>query len=437
MDNSQTPSSDPGDPVATPESTTTGPIPSRFTWNSNVALLWVGQLISTLGDWCLWIAMQITIYNVTNSRIDLAFTVFTEALPFLIFSPIAGVVVDRMNRKSTMIAADLGRAGMVALLLIPRGHVPLWLYYAVLFACSAMSAFFGPARIAIMTQLVPRRSLVQVNAALATAMELGEIAGPALGGFVLAMLLQRGAFAADVISFLLSALCLSALNSSAIALKCRQTALTVKSATDDILYGVKVLFETPIPRGMLTWWNLGYFATAIFNAMLYAFARDVLHSGSMHFGDMMSYIGAGLLVGGVSLATVLHRFKPNALILSGLVMSTVSAIGIAVTHAFAMTCVSLFLFGMGGLLVNVTANTLVQTVVPSDTLGRYYGAFSFLARIAQLVGTAIAGPLATYLPLSTTYLISAAIYLLSTVAASRLLSEPVVSAASRPASPAT
>jgi len=424
MKTSRPPTPSPGSGDGEQDATaSTGSFAKTIFVNKNVSLLWFGQLISRLGDWCLWIAVPTTIYNTTNSRIDLAFTIVTEALPFLIFSPVAGAIVDRFDRRRTMIIADIGRALMVALLIAPRGSVPLSLYYGVLFGCSALSAFFGPARIAIMTQLVPQRQLVRINAMLATGMEMSELAGPVIGGFVLAELLQRGSFVIDIVSFVVSAFCIGALSLKTQP-AVRGTALTVRSAIDDLRAGMSVLLRTPVARGMMIWWNIGYFATAIFVAMLYPIAKDALHSDVRHFGFMMSCDGAGLLTAGIAVSTVLHRYKSERLVLTGLVLATLSCFGVAWTHSFAECCVALFVFGFGGLLVNVTAQTMAQTAVEPNMLGRFFGMFAFVGRLAQLVGTAAAGVLASAVSLNVTYCVATALYLLSTIFAFFLLRDP-------------
>ncbi len=392
----------------------------------NLVLLWLGQFISALGDYCLWIAIPLTVYNTTSNKVDLAFTAVTEGLPFLIFSPIAGVLVDRFDRRKTMIFADIGRAMMVGLLLVPHGAVPLWMFYFVLFCCSALSAFFMPARIGIMSQVVAKRQLMRVNALLSTSLQISETIGPAVAGFILAVMLQRGAFIADAISFVTSAVCIAGLSITSLPPR-TTTALTLTNCIADLKAGMSVLLNTPVLRGMLIAWNVGYFSAAIFTAMIYAFARDILHMHAERYGFMLSCMGVGFLSAGIILATVLHKLKAPVLICSGLIASVAAGIALAEAHSMVQASCALFVFGFGGLLVNVPAQTLVQTAVQREMLGRFSGAFSMVARIAQIAGSAAAGYLAIAVGLRGTYLAVGALYAVSAVLAFMLLVKPPIS----------
>src|SRR5579883_912679 len=182
------------EPSNTPMSHGEEPKATAGIWsNRNIFLLWLGHLISSLGDWALWIAIPITVYRRTNSTVDLAFTLVTEGIPLLLVAPFAGVMVDRWDRRGTMIAVDIGRALAVFSLLLPHGPAPLWMFYAVLFINSALSSFFAPARAAFVTQLVSRREFMRTNALLATSMQISEAIGPSVGGFLFAMFLRQGA----------------------------------------------------------------------------------------------------------------------------------------------------------------------------------------------------------------------------------------------------
>ena len=393
---------------------------SKFKVTRDLFLLWLGQFISSVGDWCLWVAIPITIYNSTNSRKALAFSVVTEGLPYLIFSSIAGVIVDRTNRRLTMIAADVVRAALVSLLALPFVHpIPLWGYYAVLFSASAASAFFNPARAVIMTQVVPQRQLMRVNTLLATSRQFSDIVGPLLGGALIALMTKRGAFLADTATFLLSAVCISLLTVKAIP-PARDSKLTIANVIKDIGDGLNLIWHSPVLKGLLIAWNFGYLASALFGTMVYAFCRDRLHLSPQHYGVMLGFIGVGYVSSGVLIATVLHKKEPVQLLPAGLFLCMISALVFAFAGGFAAACVAMFIFGFSTMLHSVPTQTLVQTLVERDMLGRFSSAFSVAARLAQVLGAALTAVIAAF-SLQGIYYAAAFAFLLSAGLAAYLL----------------
>ncbi len=403
-----------------PSATDPAPAVSALKLTRDLFLLWLGQFISSVGDWCLWVAIPVTIYNSTNSHKDLAFSVVTEGLPYLIFSPIAGVIVDRTNRRLTMIVADIVRAALVSLLALPLIHpIPLWGYYAVLFCASAASAFFNPARAVIMTQVVPQRQLMRVNTLLATSRQFSDILGPILGGALIALLTKRGAFLADTATFILSAVCISLLTVKAIP-PARESKLTVANVTKDIGDGLNLIWRSSVLKGLLIAWNVGYLASALFGTMVYAFCRDQLHLTPQHYGFMLGFIGVGYVSSGVLIATVLHKKEPVQLLPIGFLLCMVSSLILAFARGLALACVAMFVFGFSTVLHSVPTQTLVQTLVKRDMLGRFSSAFSVAARLAQVIGAALTAVIAAY-SLQGIYFVAALAFLLSAGLAAYLL----------------
>ena len=111
----------------------------------NFALLWLGQFISITGDWVLGIALPFYVYQVTGSVLASGTMFVAEGIPPLFLGSLAGVFVDRWDRRRTMIAADLGRALVLLLVLAVRSRDRLWLIYPVAFLEATMAQFFNPA----------------------------------------------------------------------------------------------------------------------------------------------------------------------------------------------------------------------------------------------------------------------------------------------------
>ena len=120
----------------------------------NFSLLWIGQIISIIGDWVLFIALPFYTYSLTGSVLATGAMFIVSTLPRLLLGSVAGVFVDRWDRKRTMIMADLLRVLLIAMLLLVRSRDWLWLIYVSAFLESVVSQFFNPAKTAIIPLLV-------------------------------------------------------------------------------------------------------------------------------------------------------------------------------------------------------------------------------------------------------------------------------------------
>jgi MFS family permease len=144
----------------------------------NFALLWWGQLISAIGDWMLRIALPIYVYDQTGSALGIGTMFIVQTLPRVLFGSLAGVFVDRWNRKRTMVISDLAQTVLVLLLLIGSSPERLWVIYLVAFVQSTISQFFGPAKEAIIPHLVAEPQLVAANSLNALSQALIFLIGP-------------------------------------------------------------------------------------------------------------------------------------------------------------------------------------------------------------------------------------------------------------------
>jgi MFS family permease len=167
--------------------------------------LWYGQLASQLGDWFDTIALYTLLLRLGGSGADLGLLLVCQALPSALVGPWAGVLIDRLSRRSVLLVADLGRAVLVLLFLTVRQPEQLWLVYAVSFAKFTLSAFFEPAREAVVPDVVPREQLVTANSISGLTWSTMLAGGAALGGLVVAGLGTDLAFVLDSVSFFLSA----------------------------------------------------------------------------------------------------------------------------------------------------------------------------------------------------------------------------------------
>lgn len=173
--------------------------------NRNYRNLWLGSVVSQLGDWFNLLASAALIANLTSAGTAVSYLFLARFLPLFLFSPLAGVLADRYERRQVMIASDLLRAATVLGLLLVRDPGDIWLLYALTILQFSLSAIFTPARTAVLANVVRQDQLVPANALDSLTWSTMLAFGALLGGVIAAIFGTATAFVLDALTFLLSA----------------------------------------------------------------------------------------------------------------------------------------------------------------------------------------------------------------------------------------
>lgn len=173
--------------------------------NRNYRLLWVGNVISLLGDWFNLLASAELLTDLTNTGVAVSYLFMARFLPLFLFSPLGGVLADRYSRRGIMIASDLLRAMTVLGFLLVRLSGQIWLLYLLTVTQFALSAMFTPARSAILANVVDREDLVTANALDSFTWSSMLAMGAFLGGLVATLFGAETAFITDAGTFVISA----------------------------------------------------------------------------------------------------------------------------------------------------------------------------------------------------------------------------------------
>ncbi|MFN8498281.1 MAG: MFS transporter [Anaerolineae bacterium] len=174
--------------------------------NTAFRRLWYGQIVSELGDWFDSIALFSLLLRLTGSAQAVAIVLVCQGVPQTLIGPFAGVVVDRLPRKTVMVAADFLRIPIVLLLLLVRSPDMVWLAYVAVFLKFSVTSFFEPARSAFVPSVVSEDELVIANTLSGSTWSVMLALGAALGGIVAGLLGSDASFILDALSFLGSAL---------------------------------------------------------------------------------------------------------------------------------------------------------------------------------------------------------------------------------------
>jgi predicted MFS family arabinose efflux permease len=349
-------------------------------------LLWTGQLLSSLGTWLLYVAVPYRVFQLTGSPLATGLT-FVAGLPATLLGPLAGVLVDRWDRRGTMIAADLGRAVALLPLLLVQRWDQVWLVYAALLAESVLAQLFDPAAQALVPGLMGRGGeLASANALLSIAAAVSRLLGAPLGGVVFAVWGLPAAVLVDAGTYLASAASLGLLR-----WRPAGAGRQVASAATDLLGGLRHLFASPPLRGLLTITAAFVAANGAFTALLVPDIQLRLHARSDALGLLLAATGAGFVAGaptGRALQRRLGIRTTMSLSLAGTGLAFLVWFGTARLEVAVAAAVAA---GASAVIFLVGRRTQVQALTPDCLLGRASAAFLAAEAAASLAGNAAGG----------------------------------------------
>jgi MFS transporter, DHA3 family, macrolide efflux protein len=370
-----------------------------------VRRLWLAQIVSVFGDFlALFAALSVVSFKLhgTASQVTLISVFFM--IPFAFIGPLAGVFVDRWNVKRTMITSDLIRAGLALALVFASNLNQL---YAILFVLSLVSTFFVPAQTVTLRTIVPKEGLMAANALMSQAFQMVRIVSPALAGLMVERLGASSCYYVDSVSFLFSALMISAL---VIAREPKQPdphSHPVKSLLDDLAAGIKFVFTHETLAFVILAMSAAMFAISCFGPLIAIYVRDDLHANSTAFGIINALIGVGMICGSLGMNWLGTKIAKGHLIMLGLLTMGVFVLVLAALHNIAGASVGMFGIGVGVVFVFVSAQTLMQGQTPMEMMGRVSSSLMAALSWAQLVGLLISGSLAHVVGVRTLFFASA------------------------------
>jgi MFS family permease len=177
--------------------------------NANFRRLWLAQIVSEIGDWFYTLAIYTLLLQLTGRAESVALALMLQVLPQTLAGPTAGVVNDRLRRKYVMIAADLIRSVVVLAMLLVRSRSTVWLVYPLLLLETTMTAFFEPARSAVIPNIAGSGEVLLANTMSSATWSVNLLLGASLGGIVAAFFGRNAVFVVNALSFLTSAFLIS------------------------------------------------------------------------------------------------------------------------------------------------------------------------------------------------------------------------------------
>ncbi len=373
--------------------------------------LWSSSGLSNLADGIVKVALGLVAVQFTRSPSLVAGLAAVSSLPWLVFALHAGVLADRVDRRRAMLAANLIRAALVAVLAaaIALGSGSIWLLYVVALGLGIAETVHDTAAQAILPQIVGRDRLTRANSRLyAAELTANEFAGPPLGGFLVAAGASI-AFAAPSALWIVALAALFFVPGTFRADRPRST-----SVREDLVEGLRFLWENRILRilaVMVGGFNLATSAV-ITLFLLYAVGpSSAMGLSEQAYGFLLAVIALGSLAGSFAAERIeLALGRSRALVLSLLTGAAFAGIPAVTTDPYVIGAV-FFLGGAGVVLWNVIVVSLRQRIIPDHLLGRATSGHRLVAWGTKPLGAAAAGLLAEVFGLRPVFAGAAAVIL--------------------------
>lgn len=374
--------------------------------NRNYRYTWIGQIVSEVGDHFNTIAVFSLVLNNTGSGFVVSGVMIARALPMLFAGPLAGVLLDRMDRKQLMIASDLVRAVIALGFVFAVKPEHTWLLFLLSALLMFASPFFTSGRAAILPAITTPEELHSANSLTKTTQWTAITVGALLGGTSVAQFGYEWAFAFNSASFLFSAFCIRRLRAPK-GFRARRKAITeagVLRPWHEYAEGLRYMRSVPLLSTIalvhVAWASGGGAAQILFTL----FGEVVYPYGAAGLGTIWSCAGVGLLIGGAFANRAGGRlgfegFKK--LIAVVFVVHGVAYIVFSQVRPFWLVLVFIALsrFGMG--VAAILNTTLLLRHVPDAYRGRVFATTETLTWGTMMISMAVAGFASTHLDIRT------------------------------------
>ena len=383
--------------------TSSSPLPSgkgriqalfRSLKHRNFQLFMSGQIISLVGTWMQTVAEAWLIYRLTGSSVLLGVLGFVGQVPIFILSPLAGIVVDRWPRRPIIIATQASSMTLAFTLatLTLTGRIRVWEIICLSTLLGTVNAFDVPARQSFLIEMVGREDLLNAIALNSSMFNGARVAGPAIAGFLVAVVGEGWCFLLNGLSYLavIAGLLMMHVDKS-------RAVHDGTSPIEKLREGMRFARHTKPIAALLTLVALVSFMALPFSVLLPIFAGRILHGGASAYGWLMGAVGLGAMFGALSLA-----MRQQLRGLGSIVAYSASGLGLSLmifssSHWMWLSMITLTLSGLCMMMQFTASNTLIQVMVPDQLRGRLMSLYAMMFLGMTPLGSLLAGTMAAHI----------------------------------------
>lgn len=347
--------------------------------------LWSAGLVSDAGDWLLFVALPLVVFQLTGSAIGTSIAFLLELVPAIVLAPVAARLALRFDRRRLMVVINVAQAVTLLPLLFVDGTTQLPLLFGVIAAHASLAALFDPAKNSLLPDLVGPDALVSANALIGLNQNLGRLVGGPLGGVLLAVGDLDVIVAADAATYLVSAVLIATVRAGGAA------------APDaaDAPRGVWRALRSPGLPAVFVMILLASVAQGLFQVLFVLFAFGPLGVGDAEVGLLRGIQAVGAIVAGLALGLLARRVDAARLAISSTLMFGVLSLAVwnlsAVTTSFGVYVVLFAVVGAPGVVMVTAFVSLLQARTSAALRPGAFAAMGLIFAVGQGIGLLLGG----------------------------------------------
>ncbi|HLN64880.1 MAG TPA: MFS transporter [Symbiobacteriaceae bacterium] len=364
--------------------------PASLWRNRTFLAIWLGHMISILGDGFHSVALGLWVLQTTGSAKAMASVMTVRLIVGVLLGAVAGTAVDRSDRRKLMIATDVIRFALVGgvAVLVARPGTPFAAVLLLTGLISVCSQFFNPAFQASLVNIVGKDEVPKATSLLQLTNTLTMVVAPVLGGTVVGLWGGWAALVADAASFLLSALLILAGGTFASP----RNEGEQRSFLTDLKAGFGYIRTQPLVRSIVALAPVINFFAAAFQVLFPVIVVKLWLASAVQFGSMETFFTLGFALGAAALMALSTRLRRRGWwMLGGIIVAGALISVMSLVHSIPVAFGLMLLMGLSLAFPNLILQMTLQAEVPTDVQGRVFGTLSSLCNVASPAAMLIAG----------------------------------------------
>jgi predicted MFS family arabinose efflux permease len=350
-------------------------------------LVWIGACTSSVGTWMQIVAQGWLIYRLSHSATLLALDQFLGGIPIFLFSLVGGVFADRVERRKILLGSQYLQLASAATLtiLVVTGLVHVWQILCLSAVSGFAQAFGGPAYQALIPNLVDREDMPNAIALNSIQFNLAVTIGPALAGQVLAKYGEAWCFALNTVSFIAPIIALSIITTRFLPQK------TTDSMLRSLKEGIAFVRRQDAMEALIVLAFLMTFLSMPLRTYIPVFVKDIFHRGPETYGNLLSLMGVGSILGSLTIAGIGNIRRKGLLALSMLVLLGTGISSFSLSRRLPLSLAMIAVVGFAMMGVFATVSSLVQLIVTEEMRGRVMSVYNCAFRGGMPMGNLVSG----------------------------------------------
>ena len=344
------------------------------------------------GNWVQQVTLGWLMFDMTQNALLVGSLMGVRAVPFLVSSPLAGVMADRVDRRKLLMLNQffIGVVALIFAFVVALELTQVWHLFLFTFLSGAGWSFNNPVRQALVANSVPRRGLMNAIALNSMGFNINRVIGPALGGLLIAFFGPATNFFIQSACFLGVILLVTPMKVSPMAVTASRREPLLSNFKD----GLKYVSNEPTTLGLISMAFIpSVFLMPFVTGLMPVFSEEVLQAGPEGLGFLLAALGVGGFLGAFTLATFSNVRRRGILLIAAAVFAGLLMMVFAQTRVTSLSLATLVFLGAAHMLYMTTNNTLLQTITPDQFRGRVMGIYMLNFGMRPLGGL-IAGALA-------------------------------------------